>query len=273
MAATKYTYSIAEDTLNGAVAASKLATEIGASAIVTAFDHISTSGDVLDIWFKDALSAGDETILDGVVAAHDGINTSSNLQDLANQKIIDEPVDDAKTPITRPGACKPGRKYEARYFTFKSSDLDSLVCKKVDNSTSWTDIGLKLFDAVGDEITLEANEGNAVRTEITFGGAVTYEVIGGHLWVPETLAGAADDDWKVWVTGAPGIPVVGDVPFLTGGMMLKWYKNKVFDMDGRSAKQLVYVEAAPAANQLKFTFRHPAGAVTEFMGMLEVFVD
>ena len=73
MAVTKYTYSIADDTANGTLALSKLSDEIKASSIVTGEDHIESLGDVLDIYMKDALSAGDKTILDGVVTAHDGV--------------------------------------------------------------------------------------------------------------------------------------------------------------------------------------------------------
>jgi hypothetical protein len=69
---TKYTYSVAADFPGGAVWIPTLVEEIQASAIVTAFDHIDLAGDVIDIWFKDPLSAGDETILDGDVVAPAG---------------------------------------------------------------------------------------------------------------------------------------------------------------------------------------------------------
>lgn len=78
---TKYTYSIANDFPNGAVAPAKLKREISASSIVTALDRIDTAGDVCDVWFKDPLSAGDKTTLDndttapsgGLIGAHDGV--------------------------------------------------------------------------------------------------------------------------------------------------------------------------------------------------------
>jgi hypothetical protein len=78
MAATKYTYSVSTDFTGlssgyDVPATDKLESEIQTSAIVIALDYIATSGDDCDIWFKDALSAGDETILDGLVAAHDGV--------------------------------------------------------------------------------------------------------------------------------------------------------------------------------------------------------
>jgi hypothetical protein len=72
MAATKYPYSIPVDFPNQAVDVDRLTAEIQESAIVTALDYINVFGDVCDIWFKAPLSAGDKTILDGLVAAHSG---------------------------------------------------------------------------------------------------------------------------------------------------------------------------------------------------------
>lgn len=83
MAETTYTYSVASDMPGGAVNIGKLADEIQASSIVTALERIDLAGDVLDVIFKDALSAGDKTTFDGdttgpaggLLAAHD--NTAS----------------------------------------------------------------------------------------------------------------------------------------------------------------------------------------------------
>jgi hypothetical protein len=72
MPATKYTYSISGDFPNQLVDIDRLTREIRQSVIVIALDYINTSGDDCDIWFKDALSGGDETVLDGIVAAHSG---------------------------------------------------------------------------------------------------------------------------------------------------------------------------------------------------------
>ena len=72
MASTKYAYSIQSDFPEHKVCSDCLTTEIGKSAIITALDYIHTASDDCNIWFKGALSEGDETILDGVVAAHDG---------------------------------------------------------------------------------------------------------------------------------------------------------------------------------------------------------
>lgn len=80
MAATKYIYSIADDFPATGLASDRLVKEISESVITIALDKITTSDDVCDIWFKDALPAADKTILDGdtsepaggLIAAHSG---------------------------------------------------------------------------------------------------------------------------------------------------------------------------------------------------------
>lgn len=72
MASQKYTYSISTDFPNHKVATDRLLQEIRLSSIVTASDYINSSGDDCDIWFKDTLSSGDKTILDGLIAVHSG---------------------------------------------------------------------------------------------------------------------------------------------------------------------------------------------------------
>jgi len=72
---TKYTYSVSSDTASAKVNLASLKTEIEASVIVVALDYINNSGDVLDIWFKDALSTSspdDVANLLAVVNAHTG---------------------------------------------------------------------------------------------------------------------------------------------------------------------------------------------------------
>jgi hypothetical protein len=72
MALTKYTYSISSDFPNQKVASLSLTNEINDSSISTSLSHINTASDDCDIWFTDILSSGDETTLDGLVAAHQG---------------------------------------------------------------------------------------------------------------------------------------------------------------------------------------------------------
>lgn len=97
MAQTKYTYSIATDTANapnGSLAADALKQEYENSSIITALDYITSLGDVLDIYTKDALSTGDKTTLDSVVSAHTGVALEP---DPTNVKVQQEPPFAAKT--------------------------------------------------------------------------------------------------------------------------------------------------------------------------------
>jgi len=66
---TKYTYSLVND-VGGPVDSDFLVKDIPASGVVTELLRIDTDGDVLDFWFADALSGGDQTILTACVTQH-----------------------------------------------------------------------------------------------------------------------------------------------------------------------------------------------------------
>lgn len=67
-----YTFSIQNDFPNHKVAPTKFLSEIQASAITVAISEITTDGDNCNCPFKATLSAGEITILGGIVAVHDG---------------------------------------------------------------------------------------------------------------------------------------------------------------------------------------------------------
>jgi len=70
--ATKYDYSIADDTLNGVADLPALTVEIEDSSISGTLSHINITNDDLKIWFDSDLSGPDQTTLTSVVAAHTG---------------------------------------------------------------------------------------------------------------------------------------------------------------------------------------------------------
>ena len=74
MALTEYDYTISTAFPNQKVNPTKLALEINDSSIAQTLNHIDTfeETDNCAIWFDDALSSGDQTILDTIVANHDG---------------------------------------------------------------------------------------------------------------------------------------------------------------------------------------------------------
>ena len=84
MAQTKYTYSLANDTLNGEVDINKLTRQIHAegSGVVISVDYmnVDASQDLLDIFMADTLAddvAGTSVSLASIVSAHDGIPDNS----------------------------------------------------------------------------------------------------------------------------------------------------------------------------------------------------
>jgi hypothetical protein len=114
MAATKYTYSIATDFPNKQVDSDSLTEEINDSAISSAaLFYIETSGDDCDIWFDDPLSAGDQTTLDGIVAAHTGAPSSSTEKGGLVIVALDTPSAPTVTPQGTPGSTTWGYKVTA----------------------------------------------------------------------------------------------------------------------------------------------------------------
>jgi hypothetical protein len=57
---TKYTYNQKLDIYS-------VVKQVNTSAIVTVLDHVDVTGNVTDIWFKDALSSEDQTLLNAVI--------------------------------------------------------------------------------------------------------------------------------------------------------------------------------------------------------------
>lgn len=84
-----YTYSESGDTLNGIVALAKLTNEVRASAITIGLVGITKSDDDIIIEFKISISTGEETILDGIVAAHDG---KPAIEDAKKSQLVDSDV-------------------------------------------------------------------------------------------------------------------------------------------------------------------------------------
>jgi hypothetical protein len=89
MAETTYTFSISADTANGVVVGSKLASEIRGSSILVALNRVDTSGDVLDIVFKDVLDSVDDGTLIDLVGAHDGVAIPSDIKNPDGVQLVD----------------------------------------------------------------------------------------------------------------------------------------------------------------------------------------
>jgi len=81
-------YSIAVDTANGVVQQPLLIDEIIESSITTLLIGIKVNGNILTITFISAISGGEKTTLDGVVAVHQGPPVNETVEEVVNTDSI-----------------------------------------------------------------------------------------------------------------------------------------------------------------------------------------
>lgn len=246
--ASSFNYSIADDTLNGVLNGSSLEVEISASSITIAVDNVSSSGDTATVTFKTDISAGEETTLNGIVAAHTG-------------EAIAEPEaakDSENALITRPKAAPAGWHFEPQCINFTTASNQDFYNKDKDGD----DLGHVTFvmkDTNGDTTTTDAN---AVTTEISWTPEWDYEIIGGKLMqaAPPTNA------MYMYVEGPFGSR------FSSGGINLKLAgTGNEIDLDGRVSKRLNYNNPIAGTNTLKVIVKHNAGDQHEMQLVLQLF--
>lgn len=289
MAATKYTYSVANDTLNGTVAPAELVNEIGSSSIITALEGSpSALGDVLDIWFKDALSAGDKTTLDSVVAAHDGTMEPGDLTVVKLQEHDVETGGVMMTPRYQP----QGWLQQLFEIEFETSKLNSIHEKDIDNA----DIGwssLKFYKLVSDVETEwtptdQADlDSNCVRTDFIWEPDVDYQILSGQMAQIVTPS----EDFYVWGVGIDLDALYGgpQVVFAEGGINMAYVgAHTAVGLDGKGApflytdkvKSGVDADGNPTytvlgtgkgTNRMRFICRHSAGFKHRLQPIFEIF--
>jgi hypothetical protein len=240
MALTKYTFTKSPVSPNG------LTDEIRASSIVTALDHISTVGSTVDIWFKDALSEGDQTTLATLVTNHSG-----------TFRPLETPTDDEGAPVQRVKAAAAGWTLQFHSIEFTSAKVGGVYNKTVDVNTGVeSDLGfatIKLFDAGGAEITDAANEGDCVHTRIDWCTSFDIAVRAASL----SQATRPLSDLRCWVTVAPNI---ANKRLCQGGMNFKHFDPGQFvNVEGMASKFLSASSPMAGINKFRIILKHPAG--------------
>jgi hypothetical protein len=280
MAQTAYDYSIANDTLNGKVAPDKLRDQIQDSSIVTALDGIITDSatDLLRVIFKDALSVGDETILDTVVADHDGIPYPPAMDvSVTNFATLEDPDHEIQRVIVQPartGYYMCNR--DIRLNTAIHDAADSFADAKVDPTTNvlgtWdevTHVGCFKLDGgnyvqCADQADADTNAVLSVwdylaNDQTPAKNPIDYDLKGGVFFIDSALADDADK-WKhqMYVMMAPNIPASmgGRVTFFDGYM---WpYRGTRMDSINTMAREMnPYV--TPEAARVRVWIYYPAG--------------
>lgn len=239
----------------------RLTQEIQESSITVALDYMTTTATHVTIYFKAALSSGEEDTLDEIVDDH--VNTPLP-DDEVKTVALDGPKDVTNRLIVRPAATISGWHYQVFTVGITTSKYGGYYCKDEDG-TDITFASHKIYDSNGDEITSSANEANAVKTCVWFRPNHDYEIIGARY----AQAEAPSTDVRVWVIGLPG---VANVKFSRGGINLKHVGAGTISMaDGRAAKYLQYNALSADANSFKLTFRHDAGVQHECQVSFELF--
>ena len=237
MAETTYTYSIAADLPGGAVNILTLRQEIQASSIVIALGGIQINPlgndtDRLDIIFKDALSTGDKTTLDGdttgpaggLLATHDNTPTSQ-VDSVSIEGVVEGPENSLRVypAPNRTGYYLCDR--DIKLYTSKVTTADSVEDYKVNLSTKvqedWDEailIGCYKDDGGGgytecaDQADADTNACLSIwdfhpHDQTADKTPINYDLKGGALALVGGLQGLAEDKHlhRIYAVVAPNI--------------------------------------------------------------------
>jgi hypothetical protein len=170
-----------------------------------------------------------------------------------------------KTRIT---TCEEGRRLHDRYITFTTADQDNY------DNTDWReadygDVTYIMKDVNGDTTTTNAD---AKETWIDWFPPFSYEIVGGSIFVPDTLAGGNDNAWEVHVIAAPDLDAQygGDI-HLIANPRIKWLKGSHFGIDASTNPATTTYDPTYYSSKIRLVVKHPVGAQSEFQFNLKVF--
>lgn len=265
----KYTYSLASDTLNGAIVNDQLRDEIHAegSGVNISVDSITAMGDVLEIYMSDIMPddiAGASASLLAVVALHDG-----------TQIEIIQPLDSDNAPIVRAKAAPQGWTYQMHPIEFKTGIINSVINKDIHNADRGFAVIKFYKDVAGTDTLIEGADinqtfldANCIRTDIDWEPTYDYEVLGGFISSYDTLT----TDVFLWVIGVPDVPYAsGGEKEMCGGVNMRYLDARAqLNVDGKVTKRMTY-NAVYHTNKLRFSTRHDLGANINIQILIEHF--
>lgn len=189
MAATKYTYSISGDTAVGEVAPGLLTEQIDGAGLSTALQHIDTDDDVLDVWFVDTLSAGDETALDALVAAHDPTGWAPPSEATRVENFVFVASDNEPY-----GRIKKSKWHVVARLRFRGSrDLGAPLAVK---AVGWSDAGgeltVRLYDLTNDQMICAGGSTTSAEPAIVDLGSPTSASEAEAVWEVQAKVDAGE---------------------------------------------------------------------------------
>lgn len=185
--AQTFTYSIANDTAEGAVSARKLDAEIRSSSVTVALSGVSATGDVLTIAFKADLSAQEETDLNALVAAHDGVAPAK----------LEPPLRSDGTPIIHLDAPEDPRDRKPVVVVSPASEgMNTWLTSRGDDTTA-DPIASGRGLGGSCKVEFETNESGVKYSEWQFTEPV--EVHDGQVWWTPSGEWGPDDSFELMV--------------------------------------------------------------------------
>ena len=266
MATYKYSYT-------KEVTVDRLTTEIQASSITVAHDHITSLGTAVDVYFKAELSVGEQTVLDGIVTAH----VPTPLVEIATVT-VDEPKDPEGRAYNREVITLPEFHYSPRSLDFYTCKYNSLYNRShycgvsgndatIDGSVDLGDGVMKFYDATNTLLVKGAEESNeefqirltagCVKTVVEFEPTFDYDVVGAKLQVRNSPTDRA----YFWFVAAPDVPAEygGNVVFMGGGMNLHFFSEvETFYCDAKTVSHVVH-DAVYHSGKLAAIVKHNVG--------------
>lgn len=184
----------------------------------------------------------------------------------ANTVLVPHAADNR--PAVRMTTANKTKNFNLKVFSFCPGNTSSLANKSA-TLTDLTDVTMTCYDSGGNTTT---DPTQAVKTVLDYEPPFNYEVIGGWIDVPSSIAGGSTDNWWISCIGVPDIPssLGGSIPFVYGTNLESVYTNKVVS-DGRATQYLVY-NATYHTNKLRWILAHPTGTNPRFQVYLETFV-
>lgn len=169
-----------------------------------------------------------------------------------------------EAPKVRITTCKLGRKLHSRYVSFTTSDQDNF------DNTDWNeedygDIVYKMYKWVNDERVLTTTGTEAEETWIDFEPEWSYEICSGSVTIPDSLTGEEQNLWELHVIAVPDVPEIygGSVNFIANPK-LKFNTGETIGIDSSMHPAELLHSDTYHTNKLRFIFKHPAGAQSEF---------
>lgn len=234
-------------------ASGQIAVDIGNQGAFASSDDLITK-----------IASGDVVVNDGTsdLGVSDGINLLKGFY----QKIT---TDSEGSPIQRIKTTQAGWHYQPHWLEINTSDYDNGFYNKDVNGNDLGFATYKIYDDTDTEITSTANEGNAVKTVVTWEPTHDYEIIATKVFQATSPA----SDVRMWVEGLPDVPYAsgGSRFFAQGGINLKMLDTgSAADTDGRSSKFLSY-NATYHTNKFEITLKHSAGLQHTVALMWEIY--